>query len=206
MADNKKYESKEEKVKEEIIRDIEKAGVPEKVAEKEEKIAEKEEKLAEKAEEKSGKKETGKKEEKKKPKPEAVANSYNAHLSTKTSAAVCRFIIGKTPEKAMEDLEKVARGKMAVPMKGEIPHRKGKGMMSGRFPKNAAEHFTKLVKSLAANAATNGIENPVIVEAFANIGSRPFGRFGSVRRKRTHIKITVKNKAVRENKKQKEKK
>ena len=30
---------------------------------------------------------------------------------------------------------------------------------------------------------------PIIIEAIANIGERPFGRFGRIRRKRTHIKI-----------------
>ena len=59
-------------------------------------------------------------------------------------------------------------------MKGEIPHRKGK-IMSGRFPKNASEHFINLLKTLSANSNVNGLENPVIVEAIANIGERPFG-------------------------------
>jgi len=137
----------------------------------------------------------------KKPKTEAVVNSFNAHLSTKTSGAVCRFIVGKSIDKAIEDLELVARGKKVVPMKGEIPHKHGKGIMAGRYPKYAAEHFITLLKTLSGNANVNNIEEPVIVEAFANIGERPYGRFGAVRRKRTHIKIIVKNKAKKQEKK-----
>ena len=86
-------------------------------------------------------------------------------------------------------MEQVFSLKKAVPMKGEIPHRKGKGMMSGRYPKKATEHFIKLLKALSANANTNGLENLVIVEAVANMASRPFGKFGRVRKKRTHVKI-----------------
>jgi ribosomal protein L22 len=158
------------------------------------------ERTKEKAEEKKEQKSDDKKEKKetpkiiKKPKTEAIVNSFNAHLSTKTSGAVCRFIVGKDIDTAIEDLEKVAVGKKVVPMKGEIPHKKGKGIMAGRYPKYAAEHFITLLKTLSGNANVNNLENPVIVEAFANIGERPFGRFGAVRRKRTHIKIIVKNK------------
>ena len=43
-------------------------------------------------------------------------------------------------------------------MKGEIPHRKGKGMMSGRYPLNAVKDFIMLLKSLKANAINHEIE------------------------------------------------
>ncbi|MDD5699679.1 MAG: uL22 family ribosomal protein [Candidatus Nanoarchaeia archaeon] len=136
-----------------------------------------------------------------KPKTEAVVNSFNAHLSAKTSGAVCRFIVGKTIDQAVSDLNEVARGKKVVPMRGEIPHKKGKGIMAGRYPKNAAEHFITLLKTLSGNAQVNNLEEPVIVEAFANIGQRPYGRFGAVRRKRSHIKIIAKNKVKKPEKK-----
>ena len=77
-------------------------------------------------------------------------------------------------------------------MKGEIPHRKGKGIMSGKFPKKAASRFIILLKSLATNSSYNGLENPVITKAIANIGSRPYGKFGWVRKKRSHVKIIAK--------------
>ena len=172
----------------------------------EEKIEDKKkiEKTSEKVEEK---KEQSKETPKvvKKPKTEAFVNSFNAHLSYKTSGAVCRFIVGKDIDTAIEDLELVARGKKVVPMRGEIPHKHGKGIMAGRYPKYAAEHFITLLKTLSGNANVNNIEEPVIAEAFANIGERPYGRFGAVRRKRTHIKIIVKSKAKKkENKEKKE--
>jgi len=149
-----------------------------------------------------------KKEEVKKPqkpivkKSEAVMNSYNVPISTKYSMAICKFIKGKTIEDAQKYLEDVIRVKKAIPMKGEIPHRKGK-MMSGRFPVNASKHFITLLKSLAGNCTMNGIEDPVIVEAIPNKAPRPYGRFGSWQRKRTHIKLVARDKKIIKSKKKK---
>ena len=139
------------------------------------------------------------KEEKKKQTPKikkdnAVVKGISLPISTKYSIAICRFIKGKIIEDAISDLNQVLKKKKAVPVKGEIPHRKGKGMMSGRFPKNGAEHFIRLLKNLEANSNVNEIDNPVIVEASANLASRPYGRFGSIKRKRTHVKIIAKEK------------
>jgi ribosomal protein L22 len=136
-----------------------------------------------------------KKPEVKKPKKtEAVVNATNVPISTKQSMAICRFIKNKRIDKAISDLEQVLSMRRAVPMKGEIPHRKGKGMMSGRFPKNGSEAFIKLLKSLSSNATYNEVEEPVIVEAIANMGARPYGRFGQVRRKRTHVRLVARSK------------
>jgi len=162
-------------------------------------------KIGTQSETKSEEKEDEKKQEDKKKetlpvvkKTEAIIRSRNLPISTKYSAAICKFIKGKTIEKAERDLEQVIVQKIAVPMKGEIPHRRtaqvGNKKMAGRFPKNASQHFIRLLRNLGANANVNGLENPIISEAVANIGERPFGRFGSTRKKRTHIFIKVKEK------------
>ena len=142
-----------------------------------------------------------KSEEKKKPivkhpikkKTEAVVNAKSLPISTKHSMAICKFIRGKKINDCIEYLEQVIVGKKAMPMKGEIPHRKGK-MMSGRFPKNASQHFIKLLKSLGANANVNNLEEPIISEVIANMAQRPHGKFGRVRKKRTHVTIKCKEK------------
>jgi len=146
-------------------------------------------------------KETEKKvEDKKKKKVEkvkkekAIVNGVSLPVSTKYAVAICRFINKKAIGKAITDLEEVSRLKKSIPMKGEIPHRKGKGMMSGRYPIKAVSYFIKMLKTLGANSNMNGIEEPIIVEAIANKASRPYGRFGAVKRKRTHIKIVAKEK------------
>ena len=157
--------------------------------------------VEEKVKDKKDSKEAGKTEEKpvekkesKVKKTSAFVNISSLPISTKHSIAVCKFIKGKKIEKAIDDLEKVILLKKAVPMKGEIPHRKG--MMSGRYPKKTAGHFIKLLKGLSANANVDGVENPVISEAIANLASRPYSKFGRVRKKRTHIKITATTKTT----------
>lgn len=133
-------------------------------------------------------------------KTEAVVRGKNIPISTKHSAAICKFIKNKRIEDAISDLEQVMRLKKSVPMKGEVPHRKGRGVMSGKFPQRAVSRFIILLKSLVANSNHNGLENPVITEAVSNIGERPYGRFGWVRKKRSHVRITAKSKKIKEKK------
>jgi len=102
--------------------------------------------------------------------------------------AICKFIVGKPIEKAIKDLEKVSHLKKAVPMKGEIAHRKGQ-IMSGRFPVRASKEFIILLKSLAGNANQNNIDEPIISEAIANKGTTVYGRMGRTQKKKTHLKI-----------------
>ena len=58
-----------------------------------------------------------------------------------------------------------------------------------------------MLKSLQANSNVNGLDDPLIAEAMANIASRPYGRFGRIRRKRTHIKIIAKDKQAKKEEK-----
>src|SRR3989344_1417884 len=140
-----------------------------------------------------------------KKKKEAVVRGLNVPISTKTSYAICRFINGKEIEKAIKELGEIIAHKQALPMKGEIPHRRG-NIMSGRYPENASSQFIKLLQSLNSNAVVNGIENPVITEAIAGFASRPYGRFGRTRKKRTYIKITAKSMIIKNKKAEETKK
>jgi len=176
-----------EKIKQEKI-DEKKIVETEKQENKTEKETGKEEK---KTEEKSDKKETKKQEIK--PKETAVVNGISLRISPKYSYAICKAIRRKTPDNAIAFLEDVIRKKKAVPMNNrEIGHRKGKGMMAGRYPSNASKEFILLLKQLKANASVNGIENPVITLIKANRASRPHKREGR-RAKRTHVYIEVKD-------------
>jgi ribosomal protein L22 len=91
-------------------------------------------------------------------KQEAVANAQNMPASLKHSKYIGAFIKNKTIDKAIEELEQVIKLKKAVPYKGEIPHRKGKGMMSGRYPVKASKLFIALLKGLKGNAIQNQME------------------------------------------------
>lgn len=156
-----------------------------------------------KKEDKEKKKPLTKKEKAKPKKTFAVVNALNLPLSTKQSGAICKFIKNKRINDAISDLQQVIMHKKAVPMKGEIAHKKAvKGIASGsgKYPKKATEHFIRLLRTLAANANVNGLEEPIIKEAVADIGSRPYGRFGSIRRKRSHIKIVARERKQKEKK------
>lgn len=189
------------KAKTDVVNDMKKTEetkTGEKQPEKESKETKTEDKKEEKPVEEK-KEDSDKKPEKKVVKEEKVkkesvsVNLSNLPVSTKHSKAICKFIKNKKIGDAIADLEQVSVAKKSVPMKGEIPHRKGKGMMSGRFPKKASQSFLKILRSLAANSSYNGIEDPVIVEAIANIGERPYGKFGRVRMKRTHVRVVAKS-------------
>ncbi|RLG12351.1 hypothetical protein DRN73_02905 [Candidatus Pacearchaeota archaeon] len=181
-----------------------KIAIPEKKNKVEKLIEKKEAKGVEKKqEEKKTEEKKNLKEEKKevKKKEFAIVNSYSIPISTKKAAAICKFIKGKTIDEAEELLNQVVQRKKAVPIKGEIAHRKGK-IMSGIFPKNASEQFIVILKALAGNSNVNGINEPVIVEAVANLAQRPYSRFGRWRKKRTHIMLKAKEK-IKEWKKKK---
>ncbi len=177
MTETKKQDNKTEK--------FQKENNKKKLAETQEKI---------KSEERKKDKKVKKKPEVKKAKgkKQAIVVAKNMPISTKQSVAICKFIKNKPINQAIDELREVALKKRAIPMKGEIPHRKGKGISSGRYPEKAVKNFLSLLKSLTGNAIYHEIEEPVIVETIANIGERPYGRFGRVRKKRTHIKITAK--------------
>jgi large subunit ribosomal protein L22 len=122
---------------------------------------------------------------------EAVVNGRDLRISTKHSVAVCNFIKNKNIDDALAHLEEVSKMKRAIPMRGEIPHRKGK-MMSGRYPLNAVKAFILLLKSLKANAINHELElEKVKLACMANVASRPMKRFGQGKHKRSHVQIKL---------------
>ena len=204
MERPKQVDIKQNKVGREIVRaergiakDITK--IEEEV--KEHKISQKEadkeinEEVKEKAEEvsediKEAKKEK-KKDETKPKKTEAVVNISGLPISTKHSIAICNFIRGKNIDNSIAILGDVQRLKRAVPMKGEIPHRKG-NMMSGRYPIKAAGEFIKILKSLKSNAIVNELElEKYVIFCKSNVASRPYRKSGRARGKRTNVQIKL---------------
>ncbi len=132
-----------------------------------------------------------KKEEKKvNKKKEAVARGTDLSASKKHCMAICDFIRGRKIPDVIKDLEQVAKLRKAIPMRGEIPHRKDIG--PGRYPVNASKVMIKLLKGLEANARALDIQDPVIKTAMANKAARPYRRFGYRRFKRTNVLLTAK--------------
>ncbi|VVB78795.1 50S ribosomal protein L22 [uncultured archaeon] len=151
-----------------------------------------------------GKKEEKKTEEQKKPekakvvetkvktekKNEAIVNGRDLPISIKHAVAICNHIKGKDIDHAIAILEEVVKMKKAVPMRGEIPHRRG--MMSGRYPVKAAGFFIRLLKSLKSNAIVNELEiEKYEIHCIPNVAPRPYKRFGQGRFKRSHVTIKL---------------
>ena len=149
----------------------------------------KEEKKAETANEQ--KKEAKKEKPKTQAKPKrekAMAQGLNLPVSKRQCMYIGAFIKNKQIDQAIADLHKVIALKKAVPFKGEIPHRKGKGIMSGRYPVKASEIFIKLLRGLRGNILANGmsLEDTRITIASANLAHRP-QRSRSRKGKRCHV-------------------
>ncbi len=185
VEENKKQvENKEKKAKETTV-------LEEKVNEKPKEIIV--------SEEKKENKENGKDKEETKKEPivkklskkkEASVQGRNLSISTKHAIAICNFIRNKNIERAIKDLEGVSKMKTPLPMRGEIPHKKG--IMSGRYPINATNEVIKLLKSLVANAIVNELElEKVKISCKANIAARPYRRAGRTRFKRTNLEIKL---------------
>jgi len=123
-------------------------------------------------------------------KEEAIAYGHSLAMSLKHSMDLSKFIKGKNVDQAIEDLIQVTKIKKAVPMKGEYPHRKGKGMMSGRYPVFASRHFISVLKGLRGNIIANGMELDKTQIYYSNPSwaSRPMRR-GGVHAKRVNILI-----------------
>lgn len=182
--------------------------VEEKLEEQKEEENKKNEEITEKSQDKKTKedKKEIKKPSKKIKKEEVYVNAKSVSISTKYAINICRFVKGKRIGDAIRDLEQVTLLKKAVPMHGEYAHKKGKGMSGGKYPQRAAKQFIVLLKSLAGNANNHEILEPIIIEASANWAPAPRGRFGRVRRKRTHIMLKAVEMKIKENKKSKEEK
>ena len=149
---------------------------------------------------KEEKKDTSKKTAPKVKKEEAIAHGYSLGMSLKHSMYIGQFIKRKTVDQAIADLIQVTKLKKIVPFKGEIPHRKGKGMMSGRYPVFASRHFISVLKGLRGNIMANGmdLDKTVIYSVNPSWASRP-ARRGGVHAKR--VNMLIKAKEMKENKK-----
>lgn len=122
-----------------------------------------------------------------------IARGKDSPISTKHAIAICRFIRNKTADEAISMLQEVVSLKKAVPMTGELPHRKG--MCSGRYPINASRQFIKLLKNLNANASNLGVDSSqLIIHAKANLASRRRFSRRAQHFKRTDVFIELKQK------------
>lgn len=126
-------------------------------------------------------------------KHEAIARGAGMHASKKHCMAICRFVKGKTPDKCISYLQDVIKKKKIIHFRGEIPHRKGPGNMSGRYPIASSKQFIYLLKALKGNIVANGLDldKSRIYFGCANWATRPQRR-GGTRFKRTNVLLKAK--------------
>lgn len=135
----------------------------------------------------------------------AFANGRSLRMSAKTAAHILDMIRYKTIDDAIKTMEEIASGKKPVRMHNrEVGHRKGAGIMAGRYPKNAAKEIMPVLKQLKSNAIYNGMEVEEAVLALCKIdkASKPYKR-GGARAKRAHISLKAEIKKRTESKKEK---
>lgn len=127
-----------------------------------------------------------------KKKNSASVYGKNLGISTKYAMDICKMIRGKTTEQAIAMLEEVVKFKRPVKMNNrEVPHKKGKGVMGGRYPIKAALEFIRLLKELNANALVNQIPiEDCGIACNANRANRPYRKMGQ-RFKRTHLLLKL---------------
>ncbi|PIZ83518.1 hypothetical protein COX97_01055 [Candidatus Pacearchaeota archaeon CG_4_10_14_0_2_um_filter_05_32_18] len=158
---------------------------------KNEKISEKEAGVGETNTE--AKKDEKRKQTKAPQRTEASVYGRSLKISLKQSKAVGKFIKNKKIEDAIKDLNQVLLKKRAVPMSGEIAHRRG-NIMSGKYPINTSNEFIRLLKTLSSNSTMHGLDldKTIIYEVIPNKAPDQLHRFGSRKFKRTHITIKAK--------------
>lgn len=135
-------------------------------------------------------------------KEEAVVNGYSVNASLKHCMYIGKFVKRKKIDSALHDLQEVIGFRKIVPFKGEIPHRHGPGMMSGRYPQVASVEFIRLLKQLKGNCIANGmdLERVRIYSVCPSWAARPMRR-GGRKGKRVNIVIIAKEISEKENKK-----
>jgi large subunit ribosomal protein L22 len=127
----------------------------------------------------------------------AKAMKRDVELSLKVAIEMSSFLKGKTTSEAKTILERVLSMKQAIPYKrfqDGVGHRKGKGIVAGRYPQKGSAIFIELIKSVEANAQTKGLSSDLKIIHLApqkSSGAFHSGRQGRRKFKRSHLEIVV---------------
>lgn len=109
------------------------------------------------------------------------AMGWELNISPKKSMEICREIRGKNIKDAKKLLQDVIAMKKPIAYKRykrDVPHRKGKGIMAGRWPVKPAKEILRLLKSAESNAQYKGldIDSLIIAHSSAHRGRILKGR------------------------------
>ena len=127
----------------------------------------------------------------------ARAQGTNLKISLKKSVETLRAIRGKKVSSAINFLEEVENQRMVVPYfryNTEMPHKRGKGIAAGGYPRNVARELIKLLKNAQANAKEQEITGTLyVLSASSRKGTRRYrmGRYMGRLMKSTNVEIIV---------------
>lgn len=127
----------------------------------------------------------------------ARASASNTRISMKKSVEVAKAIQGKKVHVAKRFLENVVAQEQVVEYKRyntEMPHRKGKGVMSGGFPVNVAKQFLIVLHNATKNAENLNLGDELkIISCSARQGSSRYkmSRLSGRKMKSTNVEIIL---------------
>lgn len=127
----------------------------------------------------------------------ARAHETNLQISMKKSVELAKALQGKKVSSAVIYLQKVIEKEAVVPYvryNTEMPHRRGKGIMSGGYPVNVAKAFLKILLNAQKNAADLEISGELyVLSASSRQGSARYhsGRYAGRKMKSTNVEIIV---------------
>jgi large subunit ribosomal protein L22 len=126
----------------------------------------------------------------------------NLPISHKASYEIAKFVRRKKVEWAIDSLQKVAVGEVAVPFSrynSDVAHKPGIG--PARYPRKASLAIAKLLRNLRGAAKTKGLntDNLVIIHAAAVKGPKRsrYGRKMGLERKNTHFELVAKEESLK---------
>lgn len=127
----------------------------------------------------------------------ARASATNTRISMKKSVEVAREIQGKKLSVAIAFLERVVEEKQIVQFRRyntEMPHKRGKGVMSGGYPVNVAKQFLLVLHNAKKNAENLNLgEELKVISASARQGNSRYkmSRLSGRKMKSTNVEVIV---------------
>jgi ribosomal protein uL22 len=133
----------------------------------------------------------------------ARASGTNLTISLKKTVETAKELSGKKVSTAINYLERVANLKAVVPYRtyrGEMGHKRGKGIDTGGFPVKVSNEIVSLLQSAKKNAEDLGLdENLYVLSVSGRKGSSRYkpGRYSGRKAKATSVEVIIGSKPAK---------
>jgi large subunit ribosomal protein L22 len=123
-------------------------------------------------------------------------------ISPRHSIEICRELRGMLLDDAMDYLEEVMALERPLPFKRHlkrVPHKKGKGVAAGRYPRKAAEAILGILQTVQSNASFNEMHDKLRIKYITASRGQPWsswkprahGRSTPILRETVNIEVIV---------------